>query len=154
VLSVDPEGDGALEADPIPGTDGMLHRAVVLQETPPEFRDYLVPLEEFRIAPDARDPDDAVYIAHASMKSLSELTEMGFDDVDDLSGHFLPVTLSSARDDGFDQMIDHTGVNRRVMLLEEYVRFDADGDGMPSGCAFTASATRCFGSSRPIISRS
>jgi hypothetical protein len=29
--------------------------------SPVEFRDYLVPLEEFRISPDARDPDDAVY---------------------------------------------------------------------------------------------
>jgi hypothetical protein len=27
-------------------------------------------------------------------------------------------------------LIDRTGVNRRVMLLEEYVRFDADGDGI------------------------
>lgn len=129
-LSLDPEGDGAIEAEPL-DAEGMLHRAIVLQDAPPEFRDYLVPLEEFRIAPDARDPDDAVYIAHASMKTLSELKEMGFDEVDDLHGQFIPDSLGSARDNGLDQqLIDRTGANRRVLLLEEYVRYDADGDGI------------------------
>jgi hypothetical protein len=47
---------------------------------PPEFKDYLVPLEEFRISPDARDADEAAYIAHACWKTLSELVEMGFED--------------------------------------------------------------------------
>jgi hypothetical protein len=131
-VSMDPEGDGAIEAEPIPETDGMLHRAVVLQDQPPEFRDYLVPLEEFRIAPDARDVDDAVYVAHASMKTLSELKEMGFDDVEDLQGTTVRSnTLGTARDNGMDQtLIDRTGVNRRVLLLEEYIRFDADHDGI------------------------
>ena len=130
IISADPEGDGAIEADPLPETDGMLHRAIVLQDAPPEFSDYLVPLEEFRIARDARDPDEAVYIAHASMKSISELKEMGFDDVDEVQGHFIPDTLAQARD-GFDQrMVDREGVNRRVMLLEEYVLYDADRDGI------------------------
>jgi hypothetical protein len=114
-----------------PKRTGCFTAPIVLQEQPPEFRDYLVPLEEFRIAPDARDPDDAVYVAHASMKTLSELKEMGFDDVEDLQGTIFPTRWHGPRQrDGLQTLIDRTGVNRRVMLLEEYIRFDADGDGI------------------------
>lgn len=133
-ITPEPEADGVLGADPLgadPETGIELFKAVRLEETPAEFRDYLVPLEEFRISPDARDPDDAVYVAHASPKTLSELAEMGFDDLDDLDGdHFVPESLSQSRDVGETMGIDREGANRRVLLLEEYVRFDADGDGI------------------------
>jgi hypothetical protein len=136
MLSVDPEGDGAIEADSLgvdPESGAEMFRAVVLQDAPVEFRDYLVPLEEFRISPDARDPDEAVYIAHACSKSISELVEMGFDpvDLDGIQGDELPDVLSQARDGGLDVLpIDRQGANRRVLLLEEYVLFDGDGDGI------------------------
>ncbi len=131
VMSVDPEADGALEADSL-GVDPELgvevFKAVVLQEAEPEFKDYLVPLEEFRINPEARDPDDALYVAHAVMKTTSELVEMGFDreDVDGLSIESNTSPLSQARDG--DNTMWETG--DRVLLLEEYIRFDADGDGI------------------------
>ena len=135
VPSVDPEADGAIEADMIgthPESGLDIYKAVVLQDSPPEFRDYLVPLEEFRIAPDARDPDEAVYVAHAAIKTLSELKEMGFGDVEDVQGDRAIETLSFARDGGMDDYtaLHRDGANRRVVLLEEYVRFDADGDGI------------------------
>jgi len=136
IMSVDPEADGAFEAESLgvdPETGMEMFRAVVLQEAPPEFKDYLVPLEEFRISPDARDPDEAAYVAHASVKTLSELVEMGFDqdDVDSVQGDVVPDTLSLARDGGLNYLgHERTGAMRQVLLLEEYVRFDADGDGI------------------------
>lgn len=135
----DPEGDGAIQADPAhEPIDGVpqLYKAVKLQEGKVEFRDYLVPLEEFRISPEARDPDDAVYIAHATPVTSSDLVQMGFDpeDVDDLQGddssQFSP--LSFARDEGLNVLSveDRIGPNRRQVLMEEYIRFDADRDGI------------------------
>jgi hypothetical protein len=46
------------------------HSAVTLEEMAAEFRDYYVPLEEFRVAPDARDLDSAVYLCHLTEKSI------------------------------------------------------------------------------------
>jgi hypothetical protein len=136
IISHDPEADGAIEADSLgihPESGMELFKAIVLQEAPTEFCDYLVPLEEFRIAPEARDPDDAVYIAHACPKTISELVEMGFDasDVETVQGDLVPDILSQARDGGLNQLpIHRDGANRRVLLLEEYVLYDANRDGI------------------------
>jgi hypothetical protein len=40
------------------------------------------------------------------------------------------------------------------MLLEEYVRFDADGDGIAERLCIHRVGNTVLGSSRPIISRS
>ena len=138
-LTHDPEGDGAIEADHVgtdPETGLHLFKAARLQDGKTEFRDYLVPLEEFRISPEARDPDDAVYIAHACPVTISDLVELGFDpqEVEDIQGdddsEFSP--LSFARDEGLNLLSvgDRAGSNRRVILMEEYIRFDADRDGI------------------------
>ena len=135
----DPEGDGAIQADSLgihPDTGMEMFKAAKLQDGEVEFRDYLVPLEEFRISPEARDPDDAVYIAHAVPVTLSDLVELGFDpqEIEDIQGdddsQFSP--LSFARDEGLNTLGigDRVGSNRRVILMEEYVRFDADRDGI------------------------
>lgn len=136
----DPEGDGAIQAEPAhEPIEGLpqLYRAVKLQEGKTEFRDYLVPLEEFRISPEARDPDDAVYIAHAAPVTVSDLVQLGFDpeDVEDIQGDDSPSNyspLSFARDEGLNVLSpsDRDGANRRIVLMEEYVRFDADRDGI------------------------
>lgn len=136
--TMDPEGDGAIQADPLgppdPYSGVQLFKGVKLQDGPVEFRDYLVPLEEFRISPEARDPDDAVYIAHACPVTLSDLVEMGFDpkDVEDLQGDTVPGPLQQARDDNLNILGvgDRTGANRRVTLMEEYILYDADRDGI------------------------
>jgi hypothetical protein len=122
------------EPHPVDGSP-MIH-AVTLEETAATFPDYHVPLEEFRIAPDARDLDSAVYLAHITEKSISELTEMGFDVQGlDLSQGNSPFqnALGNARDDGRNNwygILDRDGVNRKVWLNEEYVLFDLDGDGI------------------------
>lgn len=127
------------EAEPTgeidPETGEMLWRVIALQDTPPAFKDFLVPLEEFRVNPDARDFEDAIYIAHATPKYLSELVEMGLvtvDEMDDLPGNdALPTELSNARDAYRGEWAEHgKGATRRVELFEEYVRFDANGDGI------------------------
>jgi hypothetical protein len=123
----------AEETDQLHPEDGSpLVRAVSIEETPAEFPDYFVPLEEFRIAPDARDLDSAVYLCHLSEKSLSELVEMGFDPIDRISDAAGPITaLSQARDDGRSlDVTERAGALRKVWLREEYALFDLNGDGI------------------------
>jgi hypothetical protein len=132
--------DDAIEAeetDQLHPVDGSpMIRAVTLEETAATFPDYFVPLEEFRIAPDARDFDTAVYLAHICEKSLSDLTAMGFEiDGLNLSEGSNPTfnSLSQARNDGrpdWTGIADRDGANRKVWLNEEYVLFDLNGDGI------------------------
>lgn len=133
--TLDPEGEGAIEADVIAEVEGItLYNAVRLEEGEVQFKDYLVPLEEFRVSPDTRDLDDAAYVAHATPKMLSELVEMGFDKeaVEGIQGDpDIHSELGSARDDHLSMWGgDRKGALRKVILMEEYVRFDADGDGI------------------------
>jgi len=123
--------------DQIHPADGsaMIH-AVTLEETAAQFLDYHVPLEEFRVSRDARDFDNAIYLAHITQKSLSDLVEMGFE-IDGIplsegSNPFM-TSLATARDDGRPSWIgidDRIGANRKVWLNEEYVLYDLDGDGI------------------------
>jgi hypothetical protein len=113
----------------------LIH-AVTLEEMAATFPDYYVPLEEFRVAPDARDLDSAVYLAHITEKSVSELTEMGFDvqgiDLSQGNSPFMNA-LGNARDDGRNNwygILDREGANRKVWLNEEYVLYDLNGDGL------------------------
>jgi hypothetical protein len=127
----------AQETDQEHPVDGspMIH-AVTLEETAAAFPDYHVPLEEFRIAPDATDLDSAVYLAHVTQKSLSELTEMGFDitGIDLSQGeNAATAVVTTARDDGRSTWLgvdDRLGANRKVWLSEEYVLYDLNGDGI------------------------
>jgi hypothetical protein len=127
----------AQETDQLHPVDSspMIH-AVTLEETAAAFPDYHVPLEEFRIAPDATDLDSAVYLAHVTQKSLSELTEMGFDisGIDLSQGENAAMAVvTTARDDGRSTWLgvdDRLGANRKVWLSEEYVLYDLNGDGI------------------------
>ena len=122
------------EPHPVDGSP-MIH-AVTLEDTAATFPDYHVPLEEFRVAPDARDFDTAVYLAHITQKSLSELSEMGVDisgvSLSEGSNPFL-TSLATSRNDGRPSWIgldDRLGSNRKVWLHEEYVLYDLNGDGI------------------------
>jgi hypothetical protein len=130
-----PEGVEVIEAnEPFVDEDGIEKvEAAALVDGQVEFKDYLIPLEEFRISPDARTPDEAVYIAHAAVKTLSELVEMGFDreEVEELQDDHPIDRITDARDGGLSWLAnERQGATRRVVLFEEYVRFDADGDGI------------------------
>lgn len=122
------------QAHPVDGAP-MIH-AVTLEETAATFPDYFIPLEEFRVAPDARDFDSAIYLCHLTEKSLSELVEMGFDKqaVEDCEGdNPFSTAITLSRNDGRNSWttgLERTGPNRKVWLREEYVLFDLNGDGI------------------------
>lgn len=126
----------AEEAEPqaFEGFPMGMHRIVTLEEQAATFPDYFVPLEEFRVSRDARDFDSAIYLAHLSEKTLSDLVEMGFD-ADEVAAlqhdRNMETSLSYARDDGRELgREDRTGALRKVILLEEYPLFDLNGDGI------------------------
>lgn len=100
------------------------------------FYDRLVPLEEFRYSPDATSTEDACYLAHATYRSVSELVEMGFDRDEVEAAHDytqVDTALAQQRSDPnfyFRYGEDRQGALRQVVLMEEYVRFDLDDDGI------------------------
>jgi len=108
-----------------------------LEPRPAIFRDYVVPNEEASIAADARDlDDDCAYLQFRMPRTLSQIAEMGYDvsGLDSNDSYLSEGDLASARD-GRDRSVwptaDYrTGPNRRVWLLEEYARYDLDGDGI------------------------
>ncbi|WP_397586794.1 hypothetical protein [Sphingobium fuliginis] len=105
-----------------------------LEPQAPKFRDYVTPNEEFGVASDARDLDNGcIYDVFKMRKTLSEIAAMGYD-ASDLwdDGNESLTTLSSVRDDGQNEnIVDYrTGANRAVWFLEEYARYDLNGDGI------------------------
>lgn len=108
------------------------------------FYDYTVPSEEFRFSRRARHEDSADYLAHVCRKTRSDLVEMGFD-VDTV--YELPmgddVLLTDgrgiARDEDYDPqwLANRQASMQEVELWEEYIRIDADGDGI-------AELLKCF----------
>ncbi|SES08377.1 cell envelope integrity protein TolA [Sphingobium sp. YR768] len=113
---------------------GLQWGAAWLEEQPPKFIDYVTPNEEFGVASDARDLDDGcVYDVFKMRRTISDIAEMGYD-VDGLwdDGNVTLTTLSSVRDNGLNANdVDYrTGTNRSVWFLEEYARFDLNGDGI------------------------
>ncbi len=110
-----------------------LFNVTVLQEQPPKFCDHAVPNEEFRCAPDARDLDSSVYLAHLPPKTISDLVTMGFRkaDVEDLEHVAVEDgTLARVRDGNRDTNIDRQGANTLLNYREEYVLYDLNGDGI------------------------
>jgi len=113
-------------------------RIAVLKPRPPRFRDYVVPNEEFGVAPDARDLDDyCVYCRFTTPRTLSQLAQLGFD-TDDLGDDYIIANAQDAlfdardpwRTDQWQGGIERQGANRKVYHHEEYCTFDLNGDGI------------------------
>lgn len=108
-----------------------------LEKRPPLFRDYVIPNEQCSFAQDATDlDDDCVYFGLHHYRTLSQLTELGFE-TEGLSTGTSPDgnngALWLARDGGNSQnrfTYNRSGPNRRVVHHEEYVRFDLNEDGV------------------------
>lgn len=118
------------EAEPTDETEETWRVAWV--ERRPKFCDEPLPNEEFVVAKDARTLLTAVYYAHRTPKTISELKEMGFA-VDDLTwddGSSASGPLKQARDGATQDMIHRDGAARTVWLMEEYCRYDLNGDGL------------------------
>jgi hypothetical protein len=110
-----------------------LFKVAWLEEGPTIFSDVAIPNEELLVARDARSIEEAVYVAHKVRKTVSELRLMGFefDDTTLEYGRSTSTSLSSARDDGTrDDYGYRDGPNRVCWLLEEYVYYDLNGDGI------------------------
>ena len=99
-----------------------------------------VPPEEFIIARNARDLDHADYVGHRSLKTLSELVEMGYDrdeieENGNSSSSFEINTEAQTRNPALRNFLGGTGDNpdpamKRFEYTESYIRIDKDGDGV------------------------
>jgi hypothetical protein len=99
-----------------------------------------VPPEEFLIARNARDLDNAEYVGHRSMKTLSELVEMGYEreEIEEhgaSSSSFEMNTEAQVRNPALRNYLGGTGDStdpsmRRYEYVESYIRIDKDGDGV------------------------
>lgn len=94
-----------------------------------------VPSEEMLFAARTRHEDDTGYIAQRSRVTRSTLIEMGFDRiaVDALEPDSSAAWWNEAQANvrwGSDGDVDRTGPMSEVVLMEEYIRADRDGDGV------------------------
>lgn len=126
----------AIEAEPVgtdPQTGVEIYNVVVMEDRGPKFCDAAIPNEEFYCSPDARTVTEAVMKGRRVRKSLSELVKMGFerDEVELIGEGDFRNGLSSSRDEDRDgDASSRRGMSRMVWWHEEYVRYDANGDGL------------------------
>ena len=132
---------GEPQIDPMTGTivpPPMVH-AVRATYTYPDGRVKMeaVPPEEFLISRESKSLEDADYVAHRRIVTVSELVAMGYD-YDDVA------SLGSSYDD-METNIERSTRNRalsnemnerndpamkKVLYVENYIRVDYDGDGI------------------------
>lgn len=98
-----------------------------------------VPPEEFLIAREARDLDNAGYVGHRSLKTMSELVAMGYDreEIEMYAGQGDVFSINyeaQTRNPAIMSFMMHADnpdpAMRRVLYVESYVRIDKDGDGI------------------------
>lgn len=133
-------GEG--EPDPMTGLPSPLFDVFIRRKVGGEKRQFVecVPPEEFLIARNARDLDNAEYVGHRSLKTMSELIEMGYDREDieehgNSSSSFELNTEAQVRNPALRNYLGGTGDNtdpsmRRYEYVESYIRIDKDGDGV------------------------
>jgi hypothetical protein len=135
MAAADAQGMLPDDADITDNGDGTFRVKVKQKAQKTRFYDYPLPSEEFRFSARARHEDDADYLAHVSRKTRSELVEMGFDKdmVYELSTEddLLTDQRRAARDDWQHWRDDNVNASmQEVTLWEEYIKIDADGDGI------------------------
>jgi hypothetical protein len=96
------------------------------------FIDMPIPAYEFRFSPRARHEDEADYLAHVSLKTRSDLVDMGFDrdQAYNLPSKSAPLDYSTDRDGTGWNDPESTTALQHVELWEEYARIDLDNDGI------------------------
>ena len=141
VSSLDAVQTGEGEPDPMTGLPSPLFDVFVRRQI--EHKRQVVecvPPEEFIIARNARDLDSADYVGHRSLKTMSELVEMGYDRDEieqngNTSSSFDLNDEAQTRNPGLRQFLGGTSETsdpamRRYMYVESYIRIDKDGDGV------------------------
>ena len=110
--------------------DGSYTLALKSETKIKRFVDETIPAEEFRYSARARHEDEADYLAHVSVKTRSDLVDMGFDRE---QAYKVPTYSSLPRDredDYYEPDPESTTALQMVELREEYARIDMDGDGI------------------------
>jgi hypothetical protein len=96
-----------------------------------------VPPEEFLISRKAKDIQTSPFVGHRVQRTLSELKSMGYKNVDKLGSDEGTETNAErserlSYDDEYGDLDEDTGdaSQKRVWLIECYIRCDFDGDGI------------------------
>lgn len=136
-----PADGSAGEIDPAtgqPAQPAMLHDVRIKRRiTDGRIKIMSMPPEEFLIDRRARSLKDAVVVAHRSMKTVSELVAMGYDEDEmekfvtsnelDTNIEYITRQPLARAIGGFDSFNPALG---RVLYLECYAKVDYDGDGI------------------------
>ena len=141
VSSLEAVQTGEGEPDPMTGLPSPLFDVFVRRQI--EHKRQVVecvPPEEFIIARNARDLDSADYVGHRSLKTMSELVEMGYDRDEieqngNTSSSFDLNDEAQTRNPGLREFLGGASETsdpamRRYMYVESYIRIDKDGDGV------------------------
>lgn len=141
VVAVQPLVPDAQVVDPATGLVSQTY-AVRTRETKKEKRQFVVsvPPEEFLVARNAQTLDTADYVGRRCLKTLSELTEMGFNP-EEIKEHGSTTstlefdTEANVRNPGLRQFIGNSAAAddptmERYLYVESYIRIDQDGDGV------------------------
>jgi hypothetical protein len=124
------ESEETEDIDPETGTP--LLNVTLLEERGPKFCDSAIPNEEFYCSPDARTITEAPLKGRKRLRPVHELVAEGFD-ADELStvGDGRDNLLAQTRDeDRYADQGARRGGARQVWWHEDYVTFDANGDGI------------------------
>ena len=135
-----PAGEG--EPDPMTGMPVMLYDVMIRRRI--ENRRQVVecvPPEEFLIARNARNLETADYVGHRSLKTMSELIEMGYEreDIEEHGNSSSSFELNVEAQTRNPALRDWMGGSsdtsvdpsmRRYEYVESYIRIDRDGDGV------------------------
>jgi hypothetical protein len=126
------------QVDDEEGGDGLISVKVKLIKKRDRVRLAALPCEELLISRDAKSMDEAALVAHRTMKSVSDLVAMGYDQEEVLEhaeqGDELADTPDRlartpyAQGDGSSALVDDSG--KLVLYIEAYIRLDVDGDGI------------------------
>lgn len=132
----------------------MLHDiAVKRTKETKQVRIYNVPPEEFLINRDAKSIEDARFVAHQVLRTLSDLKAAGYKNVDQLTSDDVQATMSAERIERItfnDESGFQAGANdvpgdktlTQIWITECYMRVDADGDGIAEWRKITRAGNR------------
>jgi hypothetical protein len=140
VMGMTPETDGAAQLDPNTGMPAPPFFTVTIRRKVDSRRQVVecIPPEEFIISRNARGIDDADFVGHRSLKTLSELVEMGFD-AEEIEEHGTSTSSlmfnneAIARNPDLDLLTGRVNDSsddamQRYLYIEGYIRADKDGD--------------------------
>lgn len=145
-----------LEQEAIPGPMGLVYTVKVsYTETKGRVKIDALPPEEFMIDRNARGQEDADFLCHRSVKTRTDLLNMGFDAklIDSLPSHEDDEFLEELRERNDDleygqDVDDHVKDEsmRRHWIYECYIKVDYDGDGKAEWRKITVGS-----GSKPVI---